>query len=309
VIRLLTGENEFALQQAQKNATNTFLSKFDAFGLERLDADELDVAQLRDAVLQLPFLVDKKLVVIKNVFSSKVIQEALLGVLLQIPDVIDVIIVDAKADKRTRLYKELLSQKKVELFEQLKGNALISWGKDYAKSYGGAISVSDMEYLIDRIGSSQMLLARELEKLSVFGSIDKELIETHTEQALKGSIFDLLDLVFRSKTDAALTLYDQLIANKTDPSEILSLIGWQLHIFALIKYAGDGSSGDIAKMIGVHPFVVGKAQGIVRTMSTGDIKNAVASALEADVAIKTTSADSHDVVRVLLLSLSEQELL
>jgi hypothetical protein len=62
-------------------------------------------------------------------------------------------------------------------------------------------------------------------------------------------------------------------------------------------------------MIGVHPFVVGKAQGIVRTMSTGDIKNAVASALEADVAIKTTSADSHDVVRVLLLSLSEQELL
>lgn len=305
MIRLLTGENEFALQQAQKGIVGTFLSKFDAFGLERLDADEMDVMRLRDAVLQLPFLVSKKLVVIKNVFSSKAIQEAVLDILAQIPDEIDVLLVDAKSDKRTRLYKELTSQKKIELFDSLKGNALVRWGQDYAKSLGGTISAVDMEYLVNRVGTSQMLLARELEKLSVFGFIDKNLIDTHTQQALRGSIFDLLDLVFRSKTEGALMLYDQLIANKTDPSEILSLIGWQLHIFALIKYAGDGAPGDIAKMIGVHPFVVGKAQAVVRTMSISNVKKAVTLALEADMAIKTTPADSHDVVRVLLLSLSE----
>jgi len=304
MVTLLTGANEFLISAERQRIVDEFLNDNDVFGLERLDAEELDASRLRDALLQLPFLVNKKLVVIKNVFSNKGIQEALCHLLGQVPDEIDVLLIDPKSDKRTKLYKQLASAKQVQECVNLRPQELVSWTVDYATKLGGSITQSDSSYMIDRIGPEQMQLARELEKLAVFGAITKDLIDTHTEQALRGTVFDLLDKTFSGKTDESLKLYDQLLSNKTDPSEILALIGWQLHVFSLVKYAGPGAPADVAKLTGVHPFVVGKALNIVRTMSLENVKLAVAKALDADIMIKTKPVDSVDVVRVLLLELA-----
>lgn len=304
MVRLLTGDNEFALLAEQRRVVAEFLKEHDAFGLERLDADELEVSRLRDALLQLPFLVSKKLVVIKNVFAVKLMQEAILDLLGKIPDEVDVLLVDAKADKRTKLYKQLVASKQVDEFQSLKGAVLEKWVREYAVEQGGSITADVVRHLIDRIGLVQMQLAREIEKLSVFGEITRELVGTHTDQALRGTVFDLLDRTFAGDIDSALGLYDQLLAHKTDPSEILALIGWQLHVIALVKYAGEGSAADIAKATGLHPYVVGKTLAVVRTMTLDDIKQSVARALEADISIKSTPVDSVDVVRVLILELA-----
>jgi DNA polymerase-3 subunit delta len=305
MIRLLTGENEFALLEEQRRRIAEFLVDNDAFGIERLDAAELDIPRLRDALLQLPFLVQKKLVVIKNVFAVKLIQDTLLDLLHQVPEEIDVLLIDPKSDKRTRLYKELSAHKQVSEYAQLKGSALEKWVVEYASQKGGTISNTTARYLIDRVGDGQMLLARELEKLSVFGTIDRQLVDTHTEQALRSTVFNLLDKIFAHNTDDALRLYDALLATKTDPSEILSLIGWQLHVFALVKYAGSGTGSDIAKLVGIHPYVAGKALQVVQTMSAETVKESVRKTLMTDEMIKTSPVDPRDAVRVLLLQLGE----
>ena len=304
MITLLTGANEFLISAERQKAVDEFLASNDAFGLERLDADELDIPRLRDALLQLPFLASKKLVVIKNVFSNKLVQEALGNLLNQMPEEIDVLLIDPKSDRRTKLYKQLAQAKQVHECVNLRPQELATWAVMYAKERHGTIGQSDAHYLIDRIGQEQMQLARELEKLSVFGVITKELIDTHTEQALRGTVFDLLDKTFSGKVGDCLKLYGELLVSKADPSEILGLIGWQLHVFSLIKYAGPGAPADVAKLIGVHPFVVGKALNVVRSMSLDNVKLAVAKALGADIMIKTKPADSADVVRVLLLELA-----
>jgi DNA polymerase-3 subunit delta len=305
MLRLLTGENEFALYEEQKRIRDEFLKKFDAFGLEQLDAEEQDTPRLREAVLQLPFLVSRKLVVINNVFSSKLIQETILELIPGIPKEVDVVLVDTKSDKRTKLYKELQTSKSVVEFTSLKGAALDTWAIKYARGRNSELSLANAHYLIDRVGTNQMVLAREIEKLSVFGTVSEELIAAYTEQALKSTVFDLLDRLFAGKIEQALKLYDELLANKTDPAEILALIGWQLHIFALIKYAGKGAPGEIASQIGVHPFVVGKSMNTVRGLSIEKVKLSVTKALAADIMIKTSSVDSTDVVKVLLLEISD----
>ena len=305
MIRLITGENEFALLFEQRRVVDDFLRQYDAFGLERLDGEELQISQLRDALLQLPFLVSRKLVVIKNVFAVKLIQDALSDLLLHVPDEVDVLLIDAKSDRRTKLFKALATNKQVSEFAGLKGSTLEQWVVDYTGERRGKISMDTARYLVDRIGPGQMQLAREIEKLAVFGEITGELIDTHTEQALRGTVFDLLDRTFAGKIDEALKLYDQLLADKTDPSEILSLIGWQLHVFALVKYAGLGAPADVAKLTGLHPFVVGKALNVVRSMTVETLKEVITKALQADILIKTTPVDSADTVRVLLLELAE----
>ncbi len=304
MIVLLTGENEFGISIKQKQLISEYLRSNDSFGLERLDGEVLEISRLRDGVLQLPFLVSKKLIIISKPFSNKLICEALLDIRMHIPDEIDVVLVDSKADKRIKLYKELYADKMVQEFVALKGAGLEKWVTHYATEHGSNISQGDARHLIDRVGADQMRLAREIEKLAYDELINTARIDSLTDQSLRNTVFDLLDKTFAGKTTDALRMYDDLLANKTDPNEVLALLGWQLHVIALVKYAGEGSSAEIVSKTGLHPFVAGKTIYVARRLSAEQIKTSISSALRADIAIKTTNIDAADTVKVLLLELS-----
>lgn len=305
MICLLFGDNTFAISEQKNLVTQEYLSTNDPFGLEQLDGQDLSVPRLRDSILQLPFLVNKKLVVLVNPFADKVIVEALTNLIDSIPEDIDLVMIEQKPDKRTKLYKLLQSKKYTKEFLPKKGSELQKWAIDYALKQGATISTPDSTYLINRVGDDQMLLAREIEKLSYAPTILRQDIDDLTDPTLSSSVFDLLDLAFTGDTKRALVMYEELIANKTDPNEIMGLIAWQLHVFALIKYSGQTLSADIASKTGVHPFVVGKALKVTGRLTAGQIKDIVSKALLADEKIKTGKADADDVLRVLLLDLSK----
>lgn len=304
VIILLTGENEFEVQKEKRRIIDAFLKEHDAFGLEQIDAVDAEPERFRDALLQLPFLVARKLVIINDSFVSKPAQEKLLDLYEQIPGEIDLVLVDTKPDKRTKLYKTLQSHKQIQEFDALKGLSLTRWVEAYTKELGSTISGPDAEYLIDRVGTNQMMLARELEKLAIDSLITKDVIGSRTERHLQATIFELLDAVFSGNDNRTLEIYDELLVGKTDPSEIIALISWQLNIFATVIYSGSTDSGEIARKTKIHPYVVGKALKVTKNMSKQDLKIAVGRVLDADLRIKTSPSDPEDVLRVLLLKLT-----
>jgi len=304
MIRLLCGENEFAVFAEQKRFVDNFLKEHDAFGLQKIDGGEVEFSALRDALMQLPFLVSKKLVVIRSPFVSKPVLELLDDLYGQVPDEIDVILVETKADKRTRLYKRLQKEGAVQEYLSLKGSALVKWIVDYARELGSEIKTIDAEYLIERVGTSQMILARELEKLAIDKPINREIIEQRTDQQLQSTIFELLDYVFAGNSDGSFRIYDELLAQKIDPSEILPLVAWQLNIFAVVMYSSSKNPSDIASSARIHPFVIGKALKATSKISKQNLKKAIAMTLDADLKMKTSSGDSEDVLRVLLLKLT-----
>jgi DNA polymerase III subunit delta len=304
MVTLLTGENEFAVYEDLRTRVSQFLAAEGEFGLERIDAESVEPNALSAAVLQLPFLASKKLVVVKSIFANKLASDKLVEVFASIPKEVEVLLVDPKADKRTKLYKLLAKDKSIVEHANIPRAALGKWASEYAGLSGGELSASDAGYLVERVGDDQMLLAREIEKLALFGDITRDLIDSHTEQALHGSVFDLLDATFAGQKDRAMKLYDQLLAGKTDPAEILALIGWQLHVLALVKYAGAGAPSEVARATGLNPYTVGKALNTVRSMSAAGIKTAVSRALDTDVLVKTTPVNSADAVRVLLAELA-----
>lgn len=213
-------------------------------------------------------------------------------------------IVDSKADKRTRLYKELQNRKSITEFRNLQSSELTRWAQEYSQSLKCEIQLADVEYLIERVGEDQNIISNELRKLSVFGNIDRQLIDTHTEQALKGTVFELLDYTFSGQIDMALKLYSDLIANKVEPLEILGLIAWQIHVFSLVKFSGLDNAQEIAKLTGLHSFVVGKSLKVTKKMSKKTLQEIVNLALDADLKIKTTQVEPSDVVKVLILEFS-----
>lgn len=304
MVRLLCGDNEFAVFTEQKRITFDFLKQHDTFGLQKIDSGEVELSALRDALMQLPFLVAKKLVIIRSPFTSKPVLELLDDLYDQIPEEIDVLLVDSKSDKRMRLYKRLQKKGSIQEFFSLKGSALVKWVVEYAHELHTEIKNSDAEYLVERVGTSQMILARELEKLAIDKPITRDIIEHRTDQQLQSTIFELLDYVFAGDSERSFRIYDELLAQKTDPSEILPLIAWQLNIFAVVMYSSSKNPSDIASSARIHPFVVGKALKITRKISKQSLKEAIAMTLDADLKMKTSSGDSEDVLRVLLLKLT-----
>lgn len=297
MITLLCGENVFAVDAEQKRIAREFLAEHDAFGLERLDGEEFDTRTFRDALLQLPFLVAKKLVIIRSPFAAKATMDFLSDILPQVPDEVDVLLVEPKPDKRTKLYKDLVAKKQVKEHAVIKSTQLERWVSEYAGQCGGTVDSATARYLVDRVGEDQMLLAREIEKLALHAPITKDLIDDLTDQSLKGSVFDLLDAAFARHTQKALDLYATLTAKNVDSGEVLAMIGWQLHAMALVKVAGASGSG-------LHPYVAGKIERSVSKLSLQEIKRLVTRALEIDVLIKTKPVAPETAVKTLIIEIA-----
>jgi len=71
MIITLTGENAFTLQTALKELINSYETEFGDMGLERLDGEEAEFQKIYDALTTLPFLVSKKMVVLRAPSANK----------------------------------------------------------------------------------------------------------------------------------------------------------------------------------------------------------------------------------------------
>jgi DNA polymerase III delta subunit len=125
-----------------------------------------------------------------------------------------------------------------------------------------------------------------------------------TEPTPQSSTFDLLDAALNGQSQRLVSLYHDHRQQKVEPLVILGLLGWQLHILALIKTAGQRSAPEIAQQAGVNPFVVQKSQAIARRVAFSTIKSWVERATQLDVKLKSQPIDADQALLHFLLTIS-----
>jgi DNA polymerase-3 subunit delta len=181
---------------------------------------------------------------------------------------------------------------------------LAKWLVDQAAAQGRTLESRDATYLIERVGANQQLLANEVEKLGLYDKvITKRTIDELTERAPQSTIFELLDAALAGKRKRALELYQEQRVMKVEPQQILALLGWQLHIMALVKTAGERDPSQIASEAKINPFVVRKTQGIVRNMTLAELKALIHEVLTLDIRLKSESIDADEALQNLIISL------
>ncbi len=302
----MTGENGFGLQADLKRLTSAFLNLHGDLALERLDGQEADITQIGEALTGLPFLAARKMVVLRAPGANKQFAEQAEQLLGNVPETTDVILVEPKLDKRLSYYKFLKSKTDFREFPQLDQNGLARWLADMAKGQGGSLSPADANYLVERAGSNQQLLASELEKLLIYEpKISRQSIDLLTEPAPQSTIFQLLEAAFAGNTRRALDIYTEQRALKVEPPQIIAMLAWQLHVLAIIKTAGERSADEIAKTARLNPFVVRKSQSIARQLSLAELKTLVSDLLKIDTASKRTNIDSDEALQHYFLRLAE----
>ena len=301
MIMTQSGANSLMLTRSVREQTDAFIKSIGDFGLERLNAADTAYAQIYEAVQAMPFLSDRRMVVIDNPTSNKELSENIQKLLDAVQDTTDVIFVEAKFDKRSVLYKTLKKHSEFVEHAELDEQSLIRWVALFAKEQGGELGASDARLLVQRIGMNQLKISHEVEKLLSYSNhITRESILLLTEPTPQSTVFDLLDAALSGQTAKAESLYREQRRLKVEPHAILALLGWQLHILAVVKAGTGKSPDDIARTAKLNPFVVRKSAGLAKSINATSLKALIARTLALDIQLKSQTIDADEAIQVLL---------
>jgi DNA polymerase-3 subunit delta len=300
----LTGDNSFLLKRELKKYKEQAVKDYGDLAMQQIDCSEAELPTILEALISLPFLSSKKLVILRQASSNKELSEQLPELITELPETTDLIIVEEQIDKRTSLYKFLKDQTEFKEFKMLDPNTLINWVVGSAKERGATISSNDARYLIERVGSNQERLDNEIGKLGLYdASITRQSIDLLTDPNPNSTIFDLLEAAFNGNSKQTLKLYDEQRQLKVEPQQIMSMLTWQLHVLFIVKAAGDKPVDNVAREAGLNPFVVRKTLNVSKDLSLGRISQLVDNLLKLDEASKSKSIDLDDGLTHYLLSI------
>ncbi len=300
-------------------AVREFVAAFERehgdMAVERLEGEDASYERIAESVGSIPFLCDRKLVVLRGASLNKDFTEKFEEFLSSITDSTDVLLVEGKLDKRTSFYK--LLQKKTDFtdYKELDANGLARWAIEYAKGQGGSISLADVNYLIQRIGDAshvqkrtgadQLVLKNEIDKLLLYlPTITRTSIDLMSDENPASKIFDLIDAAFSGNVARMRSLYADQRAQGAEPQLIIAMLVWQLYIFAVVKAGQGKSASDIASSAKLSPFVVEKAQSAMRRVSLSALRAMISRLRELDIRSKTEGIIVDEALQHYLLMLA-----
>jgi DNA polymerase-3 subunit delta len=304
VILTLTGENTFAIAQAEKQLIAAFTKKHGANAVERVDAEGLALARLPDLLQGATLFAPARLVIIKNIAANKPILEPLGEALAHAADDTTIVVADGMLDKRTKLYKFLKAKSSFKDFTLLSDGQLTKWLQDEAAQLGGQLGMPEAQHLLNRVGRDQWRLANEISKLVDYrAQVSIEAINNLVEPSPEGTVFELLDAALSGKTDEVRQLIS-LLKTGEDPYKLFGLLASQVHALAVVATAGSRSPDVIAKDAGLHPFVVRKTQAVARRLGPARVAQIAADVATCDVQLKSTGADPWDLLQLCLYKIA-----
>jgi DNA polymerase-3 subunit delta len=310
MVTTIIGTNSYARQQSVKVLVSDFIKKYGDIGYEHIDGENIALDQLRSSLQSIPFLSDRKLVVLQNPSTNKEFVSNIDQLLSAIPDSTDVIIVESKIDKRLHYYAVLKGQTKFRELQEPVGGSLVSWLISYVQDNGGQVSPQVARNLIERVGINQQRLANELDKLLLYNpAITDQSIQLLVEITPQSSIFEMLDSALTGNNRRTLALYKEQRALKIEPPKIIAMLTWQLHILALIKTAPHMTAEQIAQESRQNTFVIRKSLALADKIDQRNLKQMLQDLLAIDTKLKTDKFDPDEALQYYLLTLHQNLLL
>jgi len=299
---LLYGNDEFAITRKIKDFESDFTDPTMAgMNTARLEARTMADDELNNAVNSMPFLAPKRLVILSNPSSkygnvgSRKKFEEFLG---SAPDTAKLVIhelIEYKEAEKHWLVKwaaKNTSTVKMQSFFLPRQKEMQGWIINETKNQGGQIEPQAASKLAEMVGVDTRQAGMEIAKLLAYvnwarpirGS-DVDAICIVTSQQ---SVFDFVDALSSGNGKSAQHLLHRLIENE-DP---FSLWGMVVRQFRLLIQAreildGRGNKDDVARALGVHPFVAEKTTSQANRFSIESLENIYHRLLSIDEGVKT----------------------
>ncbi len=278
------------------------------FNLDIIDGKETALDELISSIETLPFMDDRKIVVVKDFellkgkkknFSDSD-EKSLIEHLDNIPEsTILVFIVYGDVDKRKSLVKKIDKKGIVFNCDKLSDMDLFKWTKKKFETNDVIIENTQIMYFIDQEGyrdkSSEKTLSdleNEINKISSFvgrqNKVTSEIIDKLSQKKVENDIFKLIDYIGEQNASNAMRILNDMMHEGESVLGIFAMIARQFKVVMQVRQlqVQGHTSKTIAEKLKIHPFVAGKALKQSNNFSDDIIVEILNYILESDYKIK-----------------------
>ncbi len=285
-----------------------------------LDGKNLSLGELRHACDAVPFLADKRLVIVDGMLSWLQGQkaasdelDALLDYLPRLPDTTRLVFVEG--DSLPAKHPALkLAQKAdrgyVKQFEPPKDKALPGWIVKRTKKHGAEIEPRAAHQLAAVVGNDLRLLDQEIIKLATYTNGERPItsddVDALTPYVQEAIVFDMVDALGRRDGPTAAQTLHRLLETGEHPMGLLAMIVRQFRLLIQVhelKRQGENANS-IARIIKLHPFPTKKLYSQANYFTAAQLEKVYRHLLETDVAIKTGKIDVQVALDLLVAGIA-----
>ena len=302
------------------------------------DGGRVTLSELRHACDTIPFMTDRRLVIVHGLLSrlaagrgskgsntaeedepawKRAFVKELAAYLPALPATTRLVFVEGEALPASHPILKLAKaegekqQAFVRLFPLPRDRDLVGWIRQRVREKGGQISPEASNLLATLVGPNPRLLDQELDKLLLYtGQEAIKISDVHTlvSQAREASIFDLMDSIGHRRVQDALQLLHRLLDAGEAPLYVLAMLARQVRILIQVSElrSRDLSEAEIATQLGLHPYVVKKALEQAHNFRMADLEAAHQKLVATDLALKTGRAEEELALDLLVVDLSSR---
>jgi len=331
LLYLLLGEDDFSIRQSLEEIkggigdpttlmTNTTV----------LNGQQVTLDQLRGACGTVPFLAQKRLVVIEGLLerfeprsksgrkkparltNQQSEYKSIAAYVRQVPGFTELVLVDGRIGNRNPLFRELSAVAQVRSFPWLREAKLRQWIERRVAEEGGNISSRAVESLARFVGSNLWIMANEVDKLVLFTRgrrIEEGDVRVVVSYAQEANIFAMVDAVLEFRVGVAQELLQQLLKQGAVPVYLLVMLSRQVRLMVRVKGLRDQrkSRNEIQDKLGLtSDFVLRKALAQADKYSLARLTEVYHKLLEADLSIKTGKYDGELALNILIAELGQR---
>jgi len=316
----LHGNDEFAIARKIKDYESEFSDPSTAdMNTARLEARTMSEDELNNAVNAMPFLAPKRLVILSNPSakynhpSTRKKFEEFIG---NTPDTARLVIhemVEPKEAERHWLVKWAGKNDKTiktQAFMLPRQKDMPGWITNEVKRQDGRIDPQAASKLAEMVGTDTRQAGMEIAKLLAYvnwarpvSGSDVEAVCIVTSQQ---SVFDFVDALSTGNGKSAQHLLHRLLENE----DAFSLWGMVVRQFRLLIQAreildGRGNKDDVARALGVHPYVAEKTTGQAGRFSIESLESIYRKLLRIDEDVKTSQITLELALDTLVVELTK----
>lgn len=238
-------------------------------------------------------------------------QDALNEYISDIPDTTCLIFIESQADKRLKIYKQVVANGLSLEFNRNKPSELVPWVIKGMKSCNKVIEYEAAQHLVAISESDMYTLRNEIFKLADYAGDRKEItledVKLMAIPTIKSVIFDLLDAVAKKDTPRSLNILNEIIALKEPEQKILAMLSKQMgEILKLKLLMKEGATqAQINQYFqGKHPYALKMMTEQAHGMSVEYLKNILNNCMEAEENYKKGLIEPKLALELLLEKIS-----
>jgi DNA polymerase-3 subunit delta len=331
MLYILVGEDDFSLTKALEGIKQGLGDQSLLMANTTvLDGQQLTLDQLRAVVETVPFLAEKRLVIIQGLLgrfeagnrprrrkkAAPVEKEAayksFADCLTGIPEGTVLVLVDGKVKNTNPLLKQLASRAELRSFPIIKGDKLLQWIKREVAEQGATISPEAVDLLARLVGGNLWVMTNEISKLALFTSgrrIEAEDIKAVVSSAQETSVFAMVDAILDFKAGVAERLLEELLERGASPAYLLVMLARQVRLVVRASALRRQRRADveIQDRLGLtSDFVLRKTLEQAQRYPLERLREVYNKLLEADLSIKTGKYNGGLALNLLIAELCQQ---